>query len=89
MREYSTPNLPDKKKSIYIKFVPEFNISDYTVDNYINGALCNDCREVIEKELGNNIFYLMALCNTLNINLYDVIIKEYNKVNTLGKFNLT
>ena len=33
MREYSTPNLPDKKKSIYIKFVPEFNISDYDLSN--------------------------------------------------------
>ena len=33
MREYSTPNLPDKKKSIYIKFVPEFNISDSDLSN--------------------------------------------------------
>ena len=33
MREYSTPNLPDKKKSIYIKFIPEFNISDYDLSN--------------------------------------------------------
>ena len=33
MREYSTPNLPDKKKFIYIKFVPEFNISDYDLSN--------------------------------------------------------
>ena len=33
MREYSTPNLPDKKKSIYIKFVSEFNISDYDLSN--------------------------------------------------------
>ena len=33
MREYSTPNLPDKKKSIYIRFVPEFNISDYDLSN--------------------------------------------------------
>ena len=33
MREYSTPNLPGKKKSIYIKFVPEFNISDYDLSN--------------------------------------------------------
>lgn len=33
MREYSTPNLPDKKKSIYIKFVTEFNITDYDLSN--------------------------------------------------------
>ena len=79
-------NINAHKQDIYN--TKELN-SPTNVDNHINGALCNDCREVIEKELGNNIFYLMALCNTLNINLYDVIIKEYNKVNTLGKFNLT
>ncbi|MDO5518739.1 MAG: DUF1573 domain-containing protein, partial [Clostridium sp.] len=45
-------------------------------------------REVIEKEIGTNLFYLTSLCNSLNINLYDVLLKEYNKNQTLGKFNL-
>ena len=55
---------------------------------HITGDLCNDCREVIEKEIGSNLFYLTALCNSLNINLYDVLLQEYNKNQTLGKFNL-
>lgn len=59
------------------------------MQTHLNGKLCENCRDVIEREIGNNIFYLMALCNTLDINLFDVLIKEYNKVNTLGKFNLT
>ena len=40
----------------------------------------------IEREIGNNLFYLTSLCNALNINLYDVLLKESDKMNTLGKF---
>ena len=42
--------------------------------------------EVIEREIGNNLFYLTSLCNALDINLYDVLLKESDKMNTLGKF---
>ncbi|WP_027626552.1 hypothetical protein [Clostridium lundense] len=55
---------------------------------HVNGALCDNCREVIEREIGNNLFYLASLCNTLDLNLYDVFIKEYDRINTLGKFTL-
>ncbi|MDQ0149786.1 DUF1573 domain-containing protein [Eubacterium multiforme] len=54
---------------------------------HIEGTLCDNCREVIEREMGNNIFYLTSLCNTLDINLYDVLLKENDKITTLGKFN--
>lgn len=62
------------------------NISD-CLKNHLEGELCDNCREVIEREMGNNIFYLTSLCNTLGINLYDIILKENDKVNTLGKFS--
>ena len=67
------------------------SIDDFSacMTTHLKGDLCENCRDVIEEELGNNLFYLMALCNTLDINLYDVLIKEYNKINTLGKFNLS
>lgn len=58
------------------------------MDTHLNGNLCDNCREVIEKEIGNNLFYLASLCNTLGINLYDVLLKEYDKIDTLGKFML-
>lgn len=58
------------------------------LSSHLNGELCENCREIIEREIGNNLFYLTSLCNNLNINLYDVLLKEYNKINTLGKFNL-
>jgi hypothetical protein len=53
---------------------------------HLNGELCDGCREVVEREIGNNIFYLTALCNLLDVNLYDALIKEYDKMNTLGKY---
>lgn len=52
----------------------------------IEGNLCNNCREIIENEIGNNIFYLTSLCNSLDLNLYDILLKEENKINILGKY---
>lgn len=57
-----------------------------SLETHIDGKLCENCREVIEREMGNNLFYLTSLCNSLDINLYDVLIKEDDKINTLGKF---
>lgn len=61
------------------------NLHD-SLDTHLSGKLCENCREVIEAEIGNNLFYLTSLCNLLDINLYDVLIKESSKMNTLGKF---
>lgn len=55
---------------------------------HINGSLCPTCREKVEEELGKLEFYIAALCNSLDINLYDVILKEYKNISTLGKFSL-
>ena len=61
------------------------NLSSH-LNTHVSGNLCDNCREIIEGEIGNNIFYLTALCNDLGINLYDILIKETEKINTLGKF---
>lgn len=61
----------------------EFN---YSLDSHLNGTLCDNCRDVIEREIGNELFYLTSLCNSIDINIYDVLIKEQDKMNTLGKF---
>ncbi|ENZ00797.1 DUF1573 domain-containing protein [Clostridium thermobutyricum] len=55
--------------------------------SHLDGKICDNCREVIEREMGNHIFYLTSLCNSLDINLYDVLLKEHQKVNALGKFD--
>lgn len=58
------------------------------LQTHVSGEVCDNCRDIIEREIGNHLFYLTALCNTLDVNLYDVLLKEYDKINTLGKFTL-
>lgn len=53
----------------------------------LTGSLCENCRDIIQNEIGNNLFYLTALCNALGLNLYDALLKEYDKISTLGKYN--
>lgn len=53
----------------------------------IEGELCDNCKEVLEDEIGTNVYYLAALCDSLGINLFDAIIKRYDKLQTLGKFS--
>lgn len=53
-----------------------------------NNKVCESCREIIENEIGNNLFYLTSLCNIIGINLYDTIIQEYKRLNILGEYNL-
>lgn len=52
--------------------------------NELTGSLCPRCRERIENEIGRSLVYLAALCNLLDVNLFDVIIKEHNKMEILG-----
>lgn len=59
------------------------------LDSHVRGNLCPHCEEIIINEMGKMLFYSAALCNTLDISLYDVFIKEYKKATTLGIFNMT
>ncbi|MCX7710804.1 MAG: DUF1573 domain-containing protein, partial [Clostridia bacterium] len=52
------------------------------------GKLCENCRDMIEKDLGRNLFYLASICNTLDLNLYDIILKEHDRIKMLGQYNL-
>lgn len=58
------------------------------LDNHLEGELCQQCKEVIELEMGNYLFYITALCDTLGLNLEDVIEEEFDRNKTLGMFNL-
>lgn len=58
------------------------------MDDHVRGKLCDKCRDIIEKELGNHMFYIASLANTLDISLYDVIVKEEKSLSSLGKFHL-
>ena len=55
---------------------------------HVVGTLCENCRDQIENELGKNLYYMASLCNILDLNLYDIIIKEQDRVKILGQYNL-
>ncbi|TYQ16629.1 UNVERIFIED_CONTAM: hypothetical protein Cloal_3195 [Acetivibrio alkalicellulosi] len=59
-----------------------------SMKTHLDGKLCDNCRDFIEKDIGRNLFYLASICNTLDLNLYDIIIKELDRVKMLGKYNL-
>ena len=69
--------------------------SDATIEDlkdcmstHIKGSLCENCKDIIEKEMGNTLFYLTSMCNVLDISLDDVLKKEHEKINALGVYNL-
>ena len=70
---------------------PDASLDDFlkTADTNLEGKICVDCREMVETEMGKTLFYLAALCNALDLNLYDVLIKEHKKLSTLRFFNFT
>src|SRR5690554_5038146 len=69
------------------------NISLHDLRKYmkthLKGQLCEHCTEVLEEEIGQQLFYLAGLCNTLDLNIYDVLIKEHKKLSTLGIFHIS
>lgn len=70
---------------------PDASLNDLKMlfSSHLEGELCDNCRDVIINEIGKNIFYLTALCNTLDLSLQEVLEKENKKIMTLGRFNMT
>lgn len=58
------------------------------MDSHVRGSLCPNCRSIIENEMGDQLFYLASLANTLDLSLYDIILQEEKKMDTLGKYQL-
>lgn len=65
-----------------------FEDANASFETHLSGSLCENCRDAIEKELGSNLFYMASLCNTLDLNLYDIMIKELERAKMLGKYNM-
>lgn len=59
------------------------------VSSHVGGELCEQCREAVESEIGRTLFYLAAMCNVLGLNLYDTMIKENQRITTLGPYNIS
>lgn len=75
--EASKSELPDS-----LEHIPQYS------DSHLRHQLCDTCKQNIEKELGEHLFYFAALCNALDIDMYDIILKEKEQLETLGKFNM-
>lgn len=66
----------------------EFEKIKEAMSSHLEGELCPSCRDLIEKDMGRHLFYLASLCNNLDLNLYDIIIKESDRLQLLGKYSL-
>lgn len=75
------------KKQVFPGEVSMKNLSGL-MSTQLKGELCPECRQTIEKEIGAALFYLAALCNTLGISLYDVVLSEKETLGTLGSYSL-
>ncbi len=56
---------------------------------HLSGSLCDSCKEIVETELRQNLFYFAALCSLLGLNMEEIRVKERLRINALGLFNLT
>jgi hypothetical protein len=65
-----------------------FEETKEAMQTHLKGKLCDNCRDIIEKDIGRNLFYLASICNILDLNLYDIILKEQERLKLLGKYNL-
>jgi len=56
------------------------------VSSHVEGRLCDNCREVVESEIGRQILYLAGLCEVLGLDLGEVLERELNRISALGSF---
>lgn len=75
-----------KKQALPVDY--NFDEIRNNMKTHLEGKLCDNCRDLIEKDIGRNLFYLASICNTLDLNLYDIILKELERIKMLGKYNL-
>ncbi len=77
----SKQELPTDDKSTFSESKEYFK-------QHVDGELCPTCKEIIEKEIGNHMFYVGGVCNTLDIDLNHAVSKELDKMSTLGVYSL-
>ncbi|MBE6023625.1 MAG: DUF1573 domain-containing protein [Cellulosilyticum sp.] len=58
------------------------------METHIDGKLCPNCEELLEKEMGRVLFYLAAIANTFDLSLSNILEHEKKRTDLLGKFSL-
>jgi hypothetical protein len=73
------------------KFPENASLTDLKrmIDSHVTGELCPDCREALETELGQTLFYVAALCAITDLDFSEIMVKEHDRLRMLGLFNLT
>ena len=56
--------------------------------SHLQGELCPRCKEQLMHEIGDHLFYVSALCNTLGLDPSEILGKKHDEIITLGKFSL-
>ena len=69
-------------KQDYPEDIEYTKIKDY-MSSHLEGKLCPNCRDILEKDIGRHLFYLTTICNNLDLNLYDIILKESERLRLL------
>ena len=71
-----------------LEYSNENSLNDLKNSNHshISGNLCEDCLYNISNEIGEYLFYLNSLCNTIDIDISEIVLNETKKMKTLGKF---
>jgi hypothetical protein len=59
------------------------------VRSHVDGTLCARCRDALETEFGQSLFYQSALASLLEVDLSEVLERELNRLKALGIFNLS
>lgn len=59
------------------------------LETHLSGQLCEHCIDIVQAEIGKNLFYMASLCNLLNLDLEQIVRQESEKCSTLGLFNLS
>ncbi len=58
------------------------------VSTHLHGELCETCKDIVSTELGNNIFYVAAICELMGLKMHEVITSERDRLSTLGYFKM-
>jgi predicted house-cleaning noncanonical NTP pyrophosphatase (MazG superfamily) len=77
----------DAKAQHIPKDISYEDLKDF-LDNHVSGELCDICRDKITQEMGNHLFYLVGICNTLHLDIHEILTKQSKNIETLGKYGL-
>ena len=60
----------------------------YIFHSHLKGSLCPTCRDIVQSEMGKQLFYIAALANTLGLSIEDIMKREEENLKTLTVYNL-